>query len=213
MFKTVDNIITESGGLSRRFRNLGGAILLLFLLPVFFTWGQAISHFNNEELLKREYEVKAAFIYNFLKFVSCPEEQEQKKYMVGVYGRLASQVSSQVFSGKTANNLPIEVIELKSSDLKDSKRTQICSVVYISMEYAGQQKDILGQIKGKSILSIGEDASFMREGGIINFLIEDKKVRFDINLDAAEEAKIEIRAKLLRLARKVFYKQKEQKQN
>jgi len=59
-------------------------------------------------------------------------------------------------------------------------------------------------LKGSPILTIGESDGFLESGGIINFLMEDEKVRFEINNTAAKQARLKIRSKLLRLAQRVI---------
>jgi len=66
--------------------------------------------------------------------------------------------------------------------------------------------EILKAMSGSSILTIGETEGFLKSGGIINFVTEKKKLKFDINLIAAEKAKLKFRAQLLKLARKVIQK-------
>jgi hypothetical protein len=60
-------------------------------------------------------------------------------------------------------------------------------------------------VRGKSILTVGETEMFTRQGGIINFITVDNKVRYEINLDAARRADLDISSKLLRLAKIVGY--------
>ena len=63
--------------------------------------------------------------------------------------------------------------------------------------------EIINSVKKHSVLTVGEMKGFLKSGGVINFLMEAKKVRFEINITAAKRAKLELRSKLLRLAKRV----------
>ena len=64
------------------------------------------------------------------------------------------------------------------------------------------------RLNGRAVLTIGEQDKFLEKGGIVNFVREKKKIRFEINLNVAEQARLQIRAKLVRLAKRVIKKKK-----
>ena len=64
-------------------------------------------------------------------------------------------------------------------------------------------KEIINSVKDHSVLTVGEMEGFLEAGGIINWFVEEKKIRFEINTAAAERAKLEIRSNLLRLAKRI----------
>ena len=86
-----------------------------------------------------------------------------------------------------------------------------CQLLFICSSETDNLAKILNIVKNKNILTVGETKDFLKTGGIINFLLEDNKVRFEINLIAAKEAKLTIRSQLLRLAQKVIDEETELK--
>jgi YfiR/HmsC-like len=146
-----------------------------------------------------EYQVKAAFLYNFLKFVDWPAQSfasGSSPFIIGVVGddRFNSAID-QAISGKTANGRSIIAKRFKSF-----KSLTYCHILFISTS----ERDSVGQILatiGPGVLTVSESDGFIQSGGIINFTIVDSKVRFEINHSAADRAGVKISAKLLSLAR------------
>jgi len=81
-------------------------------------------------------------------------------------------------------------------------------VLYVCASEKEHLKEIINIVEGSSVLTVGDTDGFLEAGGIINLLIEDKKVRFEVNVTAAEKANLQIRSQLLRLAKRVV-KEKE----
>jgi hypothetical protein len=148
-----------------------------------------------------EYQVKAAFLYNFLKFVDWPAQSfanDSSPFIIGVVGndRFNSAID-QAISGKTANGRPIVIKRFASS-----KTLTYCHILFISPSETDRFKQILATA-GPGVLTVSESERFTQMGGIINFTIVDSKIRFEINQSAAERAGLRISAKLLSLARVV----------
>jgi hypothetical protein len=76
-----------------------------------------------------------------------------------------------------------------------------CHMLFICNSERGRLQEVLEAVKDKGILTVGDTDGFARKGVIINFYIEDKKIRFEINLDAARRAQLSISSQLLKLAR------------
>ena len=79
-----------------------------------------------------------------------------------------------------------------------------CHLLFICSSENDDLPDILNIVKNNNVLTVGETGDFLKTGGIINFLLEENKVRFEINLIAARDAKLTIRSQLLRLAQRVI---------
>jgi hypothetical protein len=77
---------------------------------------------------------------------------------------------------------------------------QGCNMLFLSRDEAGRQTSILKSIRGMPILTVGETANFLSDGGMIRFHIENDKIRFDINLGDAEASHLKISSRLLLLA-------------
>jgi hypothetical protein len=79
-----------------------------------------------------------------------------------------------------------------------------CHLLFICSSEKDNLVDILNLVKNRNILTVGETPGMLEVNGIINFLLEENKVRFEINLNAARESKLAIRSQLLRLAKTVI---------
>jgi len=240
----------------------------------------------------KEYEVKAAFMYNFLKFVDWPEEKTAKignQITIGIIGQDPFDAAADILKDKKVEerNVVLKRInslqQLKEAAEKDkaelteklkgltkkhiiyrdndnkivikpedefdelknitdaaaraakieelkkqgylladpSKTADIktivetiangqmdtlkkCHLLFICQSERKNAKEIFDLLKNNGVLTVADTEGFLEDGGIVNFVIEDNKVRFDINLTASEKAGLKIRSQLLRLAKKVI---------
>lgn len=149
-----------------------------------------------------EYEVKAAFLYNFTKFVEWPPDvlARNSSLNVCVLGEDPfGTVLNRTVEGKRVHERPIRVARVV--DVADVPR---CQVLFISTSERRELTRLLPAISGLSILTVGEMASFAQEGGMIGFTAEDHRVRFEINNEAAARAGLQISSQLLKLATRVI---------
>jgi hypothetical protein len=164
----------------------------------------------------KEYEVKAAFMYNFLKFVNWPKEkmdQDANTIIIGIVGDDPFGSAADIFNGKTIEDRQVVVKRFEGAhQLKDmsendkNKRAEQLRKCHLLFVCASEQKsfqDIINIVSTYGVLTVGDSENFIESGGIVNFFLEDNKIRFDINLDSAEKSGLEMRSQLLRLARKV----------
>jgi hypothetical protein len=79
-----------------------------------------------------------------------------------------------------------------------------CHVLFVSSAERGRTAQVLETMRGASVLTVGESPEFVRHGGIIRFVLDEGKVRFEVNLNASEKARVKISSKLLSLARAVY---------
>ena len=146
-----------------------------------------------------EYDVKAAFLLNFAKFVEWPHSDEARArtpFSICILG-------DDPFGGALDQVIQGETIEDRSLVVKRiSKLREGCEVLFIS----SSERDIPSILKqaGPRVLTVGEGSDFLRKGGMISFLIEDRRVRFDVNLGAADRASLRISSRLLGVARTVL---------
>jgi hypothetical protein len=162
----------------------------------------------------KEYEVKAAFLYNFLKFVDWPGGKnlsDSNKVTIGIIGDDPFGSATDIYKDKTVENCKLvlrrfEGIEqLEKSPEKDKKLELLksCHLLFICPSEQVQTKKIIDLVAEHAVLTVGDANGFIESGGIINFLTEENKIRFDINLTAAEKTGLKIRSQLLRLAKTV----------
>ncbi len=150
----------------------------------------------------KEYRVKAAFVLNFASLIEWPSEtfrgSEDPIVICHVGGSRTKSLLDTVYSGRMVARRPIEIRHLSSSEMVSG-----CHVVFITAERGEELREFLAAAFGKSILTIGETDGFAGSGGVIGFYSDGPKIRFEINLGAAESAKLRIGSRLLRLARLV----------
>jgi hypothetical protein len=147
-----------------------------------------------------EYLIKAGFIYNFANLVQWPANafaQPDSPIVIGILGEDPfGTVLDRVLVGKRVNGRVFLVKRLKSVvDLKE------CHILFVSSSEIAHLAEAIHLVKGMPILTIGEIPGFAKRGGIINLVLEDNKVHFEVNVEAAKEAELTISSRLLALAR------------
>jgi len=240
----------------------------------------------------KEYEVKAAFMYNFLKFVDWPEEKmasNGNQIIIGIIGQDPFGSAADILRDKKVEDRKVvikhfddfqqlkEAVEMDKAELTEKLKTlskssiiyrnhngQIvikptdefnelksitdgaarekkieelkkrgflladpskaediktiietiangqmgalkkCHLLFICPSEKKTVNEIIDLVKNQGVLTVADTQEFLETGGIVNFVIEDNKVRFDINLTASEKAGLKIRSQLLRLAKKVI---------
>lgn len=168
----------------------------------------------------KEYQIKAAFLYNFIKFVDWPKEKiadSNKPITIGIIGKYPFGKAFEPVKNKKIGNRPVAIKHFKSlsefdeASAKDKaslarmlKALSKCRLLFVCSSEKKRLDEIIAAVQGCPVLTVGENAGFLETGGIINFLVEHKKVRFEINLIAAKKAKLKIRSKLMRLAKRVI---------
>lgn len=147
-----------------------------------------------------EYLIKAGYIYNFAKLMEWPAPsfpQPNSPIVIGVLGADPFQgMLDDVLGGKQVNGRGFVVKHLKWGD-----ELNTCNILFVSTSERAHLDELFRLIRGLPILTIGDTPGFAEHGGIINFILEDNKVRFDIDVDAAKQADISISSRLLALAK------------
>ena len=151
-----------------------------------------------------EYRIKAAFLYKFSGYVEWPEQsfaRPDSPIVIGVAGAdtLADELA-QIVAGRTVNGRPLAVKKLRRQDPLTG-----LNVLFIGRGEAARGTELLGAARGLALLTVTEQDE-ERGRGMINFVLVDDKVRFDIDLEPAEQAGIKISSRLLTVARKVSTK-------
>jgi hypothetical protein len=146
-----------------------------------------------------EYEVKAAFLFNFSKFVEWPEGT-----FAGAADRITICVIGQDPFGtlledavrdKTVNGREIAVQKTASAS-----RVTGCHIVFVASSEQGRLDEILGRLADRPLLTVSDAESAAERGAIIGLTLADKRVRFEVNLNAARRAKLKLSSQLLKVA-------------
>lgn len=147
----------------------------------------------------REYQIKAAFLFNFTQFVEWPGHafaDAKSPLVIGVLGEDPfGGLLEETIRGESVNGHTLVVEHYgKIEELKS------CHILFINLPKSEQLEKALATLKSRSILTVGDASNFARKGGMIRFFTEENKMRFQINLEVVKDAKLSISSKLLRLA-------------
>ncbi len=146
-----------------------------------------------------EYEVKAAFLYNFARFVEWPAEaghDPAAPFVIAVLGHDPfGPILDETVAGKTVGGRPIEVRRVSRPD--EAREAQI---VFVSPSERPNVAAILKALERPGVLTVGDTDGFAVQGGAINFTVHARRVRFEINPAAAEQARLKMSSQLLKLA-------------
>jgi hypothetical protein len=148
----------------------------------------------------RENQVKAAFIYNFAQFVEWPDDAflgNGAPFVIGVLGdgSLHGELE-RTLKGKTAGGREFAVrYYARVADV------QRCHILFVGASEQGRAGEVLQKVGRQGTLTVGDFDGFTAASGVVRFMTEDNKLRFEVNVDAANEERLRVSSKLLKLAR------------
>ncbi|MBM4264875.1 MAG: YfiR family protein [Deltaproteobacteria bacterium] len=149
-----------------------------------------------------EYQLKAAFLMNFAKFTDWPAHSfktPQSPINICVIGDDPFKADlDDTVRGQTAGNRGLAVRRISQLQPGDN-----CHILFVGLNERERFERILGALKNHACLTVGEEMEFAQAGGMINLLVEDRKIRFEVSLDVAEKAGLKISSRLLKLAKTV----------
>lgn len=169
-------------------------VLVALLLPL------AASEAHAQSAKDRELLLKAAFLYNFAKFVEWPPTaygSPTAPLTICVHSREALGVIAEAMDGKTVGNRQINVVDARSSN-----QTVICQLTFIGADEP--EPGFAPHLKAPHALTVSDRDRFARTGGMVGLVTVDNKIRFEVNLKTARAAGLRIQAALLRLATDVI---------
>lgn len=169
-------------------------ILLVILL--FLTLGTRLA--ASEQSVPVEYQVKAAFVNNFIKFIDWPEAvfpDNKTPLIINVVGETPLLEALKTLEDTKVKGHPLSIRSAKG--LQD---LDVSHIAFVSFSEKHRVNEILYSLGGRNILTVGETEGFCEAGGIINFTRVNDKIHFEINIEAAQKAGLTISSKLLRLA-------------
>jgi hypothetical protein len=150
-----------------------------------------------------EYQVKAAFLFNFARFVEWPADaflSADSPLQICILGQDPfGRDFEQMIEDKTVSGHRIEIAHPEGVP-----QARACQILFISSSDKRQIRDTLQGLTGSSVLTVGDAPGFAKMGGIINFVLDDHRVRFEINQRAAESAHLKLSARLLTVAKLVL---------
>jgi hypothetical protein len=191
--------------------------------PVLASWAMA----EPSDAKNVEYQLKAAFLYNFMKFIEWPQtagvdgdKDSQKKNPITLciigndfFGRHLDDLTK-----KEVKERPIRIVRLEGFEsyqkthpdatvqqyFQEQKQTiESCHLLFISQSEEKLMGDLVTFIDAMQILTVSDISDFARKGGVIEFVMEGNKIRFEVNIASADRKKLKISSQLLQLAREV----------
>jgi hypothetical protein len=188
----------------RRCAALGliGLVVSLGLAQLLFS--QAVASAGSEARGgSLEYQVKAAYLLNFTRYVEWPSqafESPDAPVRLCVLGRDPfGSVLDATLRGRTTHGRSLAVRRIRRPT-----EAAGCHLVFISRETWGTQRELPPALQSPGMLTVGESDEFAQEGGIIGFIIQDETVRFVVNADARDRAGLRISSRMLSLAAAVY---------
>ena len=170
-----------------------------FLWAWFGAWLLVLVGVPAEEAPPSEPQVKAAFLFNFAKYVDWPRgafATPDSPIVLGVVGRdEMGDALAKTISGKTVDGRRFELKRFTAGD-----NCAGCHILFLSASEKKRLPEILARLRGASVLTVGESESFLQAGGVINFARRNQRVRLEVNAAAADQAGLKISSKLLNVA-------------
>jgi hypothetical protein len=179
-------------GMSRPRRVLGMLALVMLLLGIGYAQSSTAG----------EYQVKAAFLYNFAKFVEWPASSFRDgtaPFQICVMGRDPfGEGLLNITREKTVNGRRLEV-----DTVADLEHARSCHILFVASSAKMPMQQIIEGLRGASVLTVGDTKGFAEQGGMIDFVLQDDRVQFDVSRTAVEQAGLKISSKLLSVAKVV----------
>jgi YfiR/HmsC-like len=151
------------------------------------------------EGLTDPYQVKAAFLYNFAKFVEWPPEafkDGNDRISICVLGKNPfGSLLADAVAGKTVGTRMFKV-----SNVHTAAEARACHILFVSEPQSKSDRALFAEAKGPYLLTVGESSDFLASGGVINLEVQDSVIRIEINRKAVSSAKFRMSSRLLSLA-------------
>ncbi|MBF0559654.1 MAG: YfiR family protein [Nitrospirae bacterium] len=167
-----------------------GLALFLFMLAT------PVSAYSEMSQMQ-EYEVKAAFLFAFAKLTEWPKSAEASanNFVMCVLGDNPFGDNLDSLVGRTVGgqNISIQIVS-------DTKGTSACNLLFVSSSEKRRLSEIIAYVRSRPILTVSDISGFEKDGGIIAFFLKANRVRFRINIAAAEKARLKLSSHLLEVA-------------
>jgi hypothetical protein len=196
-FLSNESGVIRAGGSARVILNARRRLHFLLILLSWFAFGLSVSTARAE--VSREYELKAAFLFNFAQFTQWPTNAfagPDKPLVIGILGLDPfGSALEDIVRGETIQGRRLVVERYRRVE-----EIQTCHILFISQSESSRLESHLKALQNRPILTVSdiEDSAF--RGVMIRFVTQSNKIRLRINLDALEAAHITVSSKLLRAA-------------
>jgi hypothetical protein len=188
-----------AGRLRRRCAGLGAVCRVWLLIwAVNLSLVAGISTAGAEEEMPADFQVKAAFLVNFPKYVDWPANvfaETNSPITVAIFGddNVANEVQNMIGSGRIIGGHPLVLKRIA----REEEINHDCQILFIGAAERQRIPSILEKIRGEKILTVSESDDFLEKNGIINLARQGRKIRLQVNLTAAGNAQLKISSRLL----------------
>ena len=177
---------------------------LAALISIAILVGAAIplSSARAKKPLLYEYRIKAAFLYNFAKFIQWPESafiDPESPVFICILGQDPFMGALQSIAGKTIRGRRIVI-----SHSKNVMAVKGCHILFVAESEKSRIKHTISKFKGSPVLTVSDMDNFVKADGMIGMVRVDNKIRFQINLVSAQDSGLTISSQLLKLAQNVI---------
>jgi len=184
-----------------RFFDAGKGLLIFAFFMIFTLQGLSVAALNtsDEKAKYAEYKVKAAYLYNFAKFVEWPAEvlaDPSLPLSICIIGEDPFGNALDTIKGKTVKGRKLLI--KRYSGVEDLKE---CHIIFISPSEEKNLAGILEKIKDMHMLTVSDMEGFADRGGMINLKKSKNRIRLEINLDATQQSGLKMSSKLLKIAK------------
>jgi hypothetical protein len=147
-----------------------------------------------------EYQVKAAFLYKFARFIEWPAASfadTASPLIIGILGKDPfGPMLDQAIAGKLVKGRPLQVVRFSRLD-----QPPRCHILFVGQRAEPDLAQLFALLGNRSVLSVGDSEDFAQAGGMIRLLVSGQHVLFEINTEAAQRAGLKISSQLLKLVR------------
>jgi hypothetical protein len=190
------------GGHSARSSWRKRALMLMAAFAGAAGWPAVATPADNEHA-SLEHRVKAAFLYKIAGYAEWPNAsfpQPDTPLTIGVVGAepLAAELS-QIVTGRSAHNRPVRVRRLKASESLEGLH-----VLFVGREERAQLNQLAPRAQQRAILMVSESEGALANGSVINFVIDEGRVRFEVSMASARKSNVTLSSRLLAVAQQVM---------
>ncbi|MDH5721386.1 MAG: YfiR family protein [Spirochaetia bacterium] len=176
------------------------AIKKLFLVCIIFVNILSLRTFVYAQEVEKEYNLKAYFIYNFTKFIEWPLNDESKTFNIAIIGKSEIETPLQVIASKKT----VKELKIKINILSEVKNVINYHIIFIPAKQSYKLAEIQKLLINKPALIVTEKKKMAMQGSAVNFVILNKKVRFEINHSVLKEKGFKVNSNLLKLATEIY---------
>ena len=176
---------------ARRLKTIGALFFILIFIPGLFS--------ARAEGPIPQYQVKAAFLFNFAKFVEWPAQVFESRDSPIVFGILGTDPFDGILE-ETIKNQKLNDRQIVIKQTLDFEEIKTCHLLFISQSEQDAAVEIIQRLKNTPVLTVSDIEDFTKNGGMIQFVHKETKIRFKINQDAAKNSNLKISSRLSSLA-------------